>query len=167
VDQTATLLNSDFLQSSRPTVLTGRLVGWSLGRVSDRGDDQGLGPYYSSDLRRQPNPATHVSLSLTDEVGGRVDLACGPSLRTGAEDKNGQLKVNLLYRRTTPFTGLQSPLVPQWGMPVLAKGRTQRHHDAADTPVPQPTEPLVPQWGMPVLAKGRTQRHHDAAEHDT
>jgi hypothetical protein len=41
----------------------------------DRGEDQGLGPYYGLNLRFQPNSLTHVSLSPIDEVGGRPDLA--------------------------------------------------------------------------------------------
>jgi hypothetical protein len=70
VDQTGALLGRDFLQTSSPQCQpAGRSAGASA-RVPDRGDDQGLGPYYGPDLRRQPNSAMHVSLSLTNKVGG-------------------------------------------------------------------------------------------------
>jgi hypothetical protein len=54
-----------FSKPSRPTVPIGR--GRSAGasaRIPDREDDQGLGPYYGPDLRRQPNSTTHVSTKL-------------------------------------------------------------------------------------------------------
>jgi hypothetical protein len=73
VGQTGALLSHDLLQD-----IQAHGPDWPAGastRVPNRGDDQELGPYYGPDLRCRSNPATHVSLSRTNEVGDRPDLA--------------------------------------------------------------------------------------------
>jgi hypothetical protein len=132
-----------FSRPSRPTVPTcrDRSAGASA-RVPDRCDDQDLGPHYGSDLKRQPNSATHVSLSPTDQVEGPPGLAHWPFSGPGAEDKDGHARVNLPYRLTTPLTGVTLPLTAAAGghyftCPSSRRDGTQRHHNVAGTPPSQ------------------------------